>query len=190
MWLQNTYGYREYVQTDAMTKGLSCEQDSMELVQSALGGQFRVKNRERLQNDYIIGTPDTILTDCIEDIKTSFNLRTFFEAEPTTIYLTQAQCYMALVGIKQYRLIYALIPNTPELIAKQCESLSYKFDRQYDNPDYMAECEQIKHNNAVIETIPLQKRVKVFNFEYSQETIERLYAKIEKAREYYNTISL
>jgi len=190
MWLQNTYGYREYLQTDAMTKGLECEQDSMELVQSVLGGQFRVKNRERLQNQYIIGTPDTILDDCIEDIKTSFNLRTFYEAEPTTLYLTQAQCYMELVGIPKYRLIYALIPNSPELIAKQCESLAYKFDKQYDNPDYIEQCEQIKHNNAVIETIPIEKRIKVYHFDFQNETIERLYSKIETAREYYKTLSL
>ncbi len=78
MWLQNNYGYYEHIDNEYMDKGLKMEQDSMELVQAVLGGQFRIKNRERLQNDYLIGTPDIILPDCIEDIKTSWSLRTFF----------------------------------------------------------------------------------------------------------------
>jgi len=77
MWLQGEYGYREFVNNEYMDKGLAMEQDSMQLVQDVLGGAFRTKNREKLQDEFIIGTPDIILTDAVEDIKTSWSLRTF-----------------------------------------------------------------------------------------------------------------
>lgn len=190
VWLQNEFGYREYIQNDAMTKGLMQEQDSMELVQEVLGGQFRVKNRERLQNEYLIGTPDIILPDCIEDIKTSKNLRTFIEAEIEDLYEAQAMTYMELTGVHSYRLIYALVPDSPESIMKAKERLSYSFGQDYSNTDYIEQCEQIQRNNDLILTLPKDKRIKVYSFDWSQDYMDRLYAKCDKAREYYNTLSL
>jgi hypothetical protein len=190
MWLEKTFGYREFVNTDAMDKGLMLEQDSMALAQEVLGGQFRVKNREKFSNDYIIGTPDIILSDCIEDIKTSWSLRTFYEAEPTTLYKVQAQCYMALKGIESYRLIYCLVPNTDESIINECEKLSWKFGKNYDNEDYIEQCQQIKRNNDLINEIPKENRIKVFEFKYNEAQIQQLYRQIEKARVYYNSLEM
>ena len=45
IFLWEKYGYKERVMTDAMMKGLLCEQDSMKLVQDVLGGEFRLKNK-------------------------------------------------------------------------------------------------------------------------------------------------
>jgi hypothetical protein len=190
MWLEREFGYREFINNEYMDKGLNMEQDSMALVQKVLNGSFRTKNRERSQNDYIIGTPDVILNDCIEDIKTCWSLRTFFEAEPTKIYETQAQCYMELKGIHSYRLIYTLIPNTKDMIIAECERLAWKFGRNYENEDYIEQCQQIQRNNDLIENIPIDKRIKVFEYKHSPEKIEALYGKIDKAREYYNTLTL
>ena len=190
MWLKNTFGYREIVTTDAMTKGLRLEQESMALAQQVLGGAFRSKNRETFKNDFIIGTPDIILTDYVEDIKTCFNLRTFFESEPTKLYLTQAQCYMALTGRKSYRLIYCLVPNTDEAIIKECERVAWQYGRDYENQDYIDHCTQIKLNNDCIKSIPPMQRVKVFEFSYDETVMDMLYKKVELGREYYKTLSL
>ena len=190
MWLKNTFGYREIVTTDAMTKGLRLEQESMALAQQVLGGAFRSKNRETFKNDFIIGTPDIILTDYVEDIKTCYNLRTFFEAEPTKLYLTQAQCYMALTGRKSYRLIYCLVPNTDEAIIKECERVAWQYGRDYENQDYIDHCTQIKLNNDCIKSIPPMQRVKIFEFSYDESVMDMLYKKVELAREYYKTLSL
>lgn len=190
MWLERTYGYREFINNEYMDKGLSMEQDSMELVQSVLGGKFRVKNREKFSNDYVIGTPDIILSDCIEDIKTSWSLRTYFEAEPTTLYKIQAQCYMDLKGIDSYRLIYALIPNTTQMIINEQERLVYKFGKNYENEDYIEQCQQIQKNNDLILNIPKEQRIKIFEFKRDKALLEQLYTKVEKARIYYDTLSL
>lgn len=190
MWLQRTYGYKEIVTTEAMTKGLRLEQDSMALAQSVLNGHFRVKNREMFNNDYIIGTPDIIAGEYVEDIKTCLSLRTFFEAEPTKLYHTQAQCYMELTGRKKYRLIYCLVPNTDEAVLKECERVAWQYGRDYENQDYIDHCNQIKLNNDCILGIPAEKRVKVFEFEYDGGVIETLYKKIEMGRAYFETLSL
>ncbi len=190
MWLQGEYGYREFVNNEYMDKGLAMEQDSMQLVQDVLGGAFRTKNREKLQDEFIIGTPDIILSDAVEDIKTSWSLRTFFEAEPTTMYEVQAQCYMKLTGVHKYRLIYALVPNTKEMVIAECESLAWKFGRNYENEDYIAQCQQIQRNNDIILELPIEKRIKVFNFKYDAILMEKLQGKIIKAREYYKTLTL
>lgn len=190
MWLKNNFGYREIITTDAMTKGLKLEQDSMALVQSVLKGAFRIKNRKQISNDYLIGTPDIILSDCVEDIKTSYNLRTFFEAEPSKMYIAQAQAYMELTGLKHYRLIYCLVPNTDEAIIKECERIAWQYGRDYENEDYIAHCSQIKANNDCIAKIPIEQRVKVFEFEHDAEMVAKIYGQIEKARVYYETIKL
>ena len=190
MWLERKFGYREFVNNEYMDKGLSMEQDSMSLVQSVLGGEFRVKNREKFSNEFVIGTPDIILSNCIEDIKTSWSLRTFFESEPSTLYKVQAQCYMALKGIKSYRLIYCLVPNTKEMVINECERLAFKFGRNYENEDYIEQCQQIQRNTDLINEIPPNQRIKIFNFSYDEAMIETLYSKIIKAREYYDSLEM
>jgi len=190
MWMQNNYGYYEPIVNDYMTKGLSMEQDSMALVQNVLGGQFRTKNRERLQDDYFIGTPDIILKDYVEDIKTSWTLKTFMNAELTPLYMAQAQAYMHLTGLKYYRLIYALVPTDEAVILKNCDRLVWQYGGNYDNEDYIKHCIQLKRNNDLIKDIPDDKRIKVFEFEYDASMVAELQRRIENARKYYLTITI
>ena len=189
-WLFDTFGFKESIKNDYMDKGVECEQDTMALVQDVLGGQFRSRFATRLENEFVAGTPDIVLSDAVEDIKTSWNLKTFFNAELTKMYYCQAQCYMWLTGKENYRLIYGLVPTPQHLIANEMQRLSYKFGGNYDNEDYIAECQQIQRNTDLINDIPKENRVKVFEFGYDANYIETLKAKIDKAREYYLTLKL
>ena len=245
-WLFDTFGFAESIKNQYMDKGNECEQDSMDLVTQVLEGGFRSRYNTKLQNDYVIGTPDIVLADCVEDIKTSWNLKTFFNAELSKMYFAQAQCYMWLTGKEKYRLIYALVPTPQSMVLNECEKLVYKYGKNYDNEDYIAECQQIfdswseamqnqifnrhlqnmtsgkancmslneceklvykygknydnedyiaecqqiQRNNDLIKELPIEKRVKVFAFDYDPNYIETLKIKIEKAREYYNTLKL
>ena len=189
-WLFDTFGFAESIKNQYMDKGNECEQDSMDLVTQVLEGGFRSRYNTKLQNDYVIGTPDIVLQDCVEDIKTSWNLKTFFNAELSKMYFAQAQCYMWLTGKEKYRLIYALVPTPQSMVLNECEKLVYKYGKNYDNEDYIAECQQIQRNNDLIKELPIEKRVKVFAFDYDSNYIETLKGKIEKAREYYNTLKL
>lgn len=190
MWLKNTFGYREIITTEAMTKGLKMEQDSMALAQTVLGGPFRTKNRETFKNDYLIGMPDVLTTEYVDDHKTCYTLRSFFEAEMSKMNKTQLDCYMALTGRKKARCIFTLVPNTDEAVIKECERVAWQYGRDYDNEDYIDHCTQIKANNDCIAKIPPAQRVKVFEFNYEQNAIDLLYSRIEAAREYYLTLKL
>lgn len=190
MWLFNEFGFKESIKNEYMDKGNECEQDSMDLTQSVLGGAFRSRYNQKLQNDYVIGTPDIVLSDCVEDIKTSWNLKTFYNAELTKMYTSQAQCYMWLTGKTNYRLIYCLVPTPQHMVINECEKLAYKYGKNYENEDYQRECMQIQKNNDLIKDLPIEKRVKVFEFSYDESFIENLKFKIEKAREFYNTLKL
>ena len=189
-WLFEQFGFAESIKNVYMDKGNFCEQDSMDLVSQVVEGGFRSRYNTKLQNDYVIGTPDIVLTDCVEDIKTSWNLKTFFNAELSKMYFAQAQCYMWLTGKEKYRLIYALVPTPQSMVLNECEKLVYKYGKNYDNEDYIKECQQIQRNNDLIKELPIEKRVKVFAFDYDPNYIETLKIKIEKAREYYNTLKL
>jgi hypothetical protein len=190
VWLLNEFGFAESIKNVYMDKGNECEQDSMDLVTQVIAGGFRSRFNTKLQNEYVIGTPDIVLDDCVEDIKTSWNLKTFFNAELSKMYFTQAQCYMWLTGKEKYRLIYSLVPTPQSMVLNECEKLVYKYGKNHDNEDYIKECQQIQRNNDLIKDLPIEKSVKVFAFDYDPAYIETLKNKIEKAREYYHTLKL
>jgi len=48
---------------------------------------------------------------------------------------------------------------------------------------------QIRRNHT-FSHLPIEKRIKTFEYDYDESEIERMKAKIIKAREYYNTLSL
>jgi hypothetical protein len=189
-WLFDTFGFAESIKNQYMDKGNECEQDSMDLVTKVIEGGFRSRYNTKLQNDYVIGTPDIVLNDCVEDIKTSWNIKTFYNAELSNIYYAQAQCYMWLTGKEKYRLIYSLVQTPEHLILSECEKLVLKYNRNKENEDYIKECTQIKKNNDLIKDIAIEKRVKVFAFGYDPAYIETLKKNIDNAREYYKTLKL
>ena len=192
IWLQKTYGYKEPSPPSIeMLKGLMCEADSMSLVQDTLKGQFRTKNLETFKQKGLAGTPDIILSDCVEDIKTSWSLRTFYEADGNnSVYFWQAVGYMMLTGVTQYRLIYCLVPTPEELLQREIDKLSYAYGRNSLDPNYQKAVEQIKHNNNLITSLPNEKRIKVFNFALTTEDAEKVLNKLKKAQEFYSKISL
>lgn len=194
IWLADNFDYRENVTTDEMKKGLLCEQDSMQLVQDVLGGEFRTKNTVTFKNDYCVGTPDIVLKneDFDEDIKTSYNLRTFFEAEfkKGNNYWWQGQDYMWLTGKKNYRLIYCLVPTPDSIILEEKKRVWFKFDCDETNPDYIEISMQIDHNNNIINSLPKEKRIKVFEFGIDLDAIEQIKIQHAKAQIYYNSLEL
>jgi len=57
------------------------------------------------------------------------------------------------------------------------QRLYYKLCGNYDNEDYIAECQQIQRNTDLINDIPKENRVKVLEFAYDANYIETLKAK-------------
>lgn len=189
LWLRNEYGYSEEVITDEMLKGLQCEQDGMKLVQQVLGGQFRMKHRDFLENDWITGTPDIVLPDWIEDIKTSFTVKTFFQAELVKAYEWQMRGYMWLTGKSKARVIYCLVSTPDSIVTELKKRVYFRFNCDEENEDYVRISKRIDKNHSV-EHIPAEQRVKVFEVYHDDAKIEELKARIEQGRNYYKTLKL
>jgi hypothetical protein len=187
LWLANELQFREPVATKQMIKGLTQEQDSMKLASSVLGG-FRMRYAEQLQNEFLTGTPDIVLEDCVEDIKTSWNIRTFMNAELSKAYERQLQGYMMLTGMKQARLIYCLIPTSEDQVREDCKSFWFKYGQ--DSPDYLEAERQLYHNNNIITRIPEENRVKVFEIERDEAFVDEVKARVENVRKFYESLTL
>lgn len=192
MWLEREFGYREEFASDEIMKGWLCEDDSVGLVKEVLGGEFRIKNSQYIRNDFVHGTPDIILRkeDVVEDVKTSFNLRTFSESDLAKNYWWQGQGYMWLTGKKNYRLIYSLVPTPETIIEDQKRRWFYKFGQNEDNPHFIDACKQIDRNNELISELPKANRLNVFEFNFDEEKIEALKLRILSCREYYKKLAL
>ena len=190
LWLELKYGYTEpFAPSIEMLKGTMCEADSMDLVQSVLGGEFRAKNIQRIFNGNLSGTPDIVLKDCVEDIKTSWSLRTFSEADGTNSdYYWQAMAYMYLTGKRNYRLIYALVPTPDELLQREIYNLTYKYWNDQEAKDKHEAA--ILQNNALISKIDPKERVKVFKITYNTDDEVKMLNRIHKAIEYTSTLKL
>lgn len=190
VWLRKNYGFKNTVITNELIKGVVCENTSIELLMQK-DSEFREKNKERFENDFIQGEPDVILSDVIEDVKTSWSIETFFKADLDKDYWWQGQGYMSLLGIKKYRLTYCLIDTPSELITKeinyQIGKLKMLVTDGYFDADKIAE--QIRFNHT-FSHIPIEKRIKVFEFGFDEAEVKRMQDKVLKAREYYNTLSL
>jgi hypothetical protein len=190
IFLLNKYGYREQVITDAMTKGNLCEAESRELISEVLGGGVRMRNINHYSNVYATGTPDIVLKDCLEDIKNSWNLKTFFNSEVQNAYYWQAQVYMWLTNIFKYRLIYTLNPTPFDMVEHEKYRMSFKFEGGDSNPDFKEFEKQIDHNNNLILSLQPKERIRVFEIEYCESDIEFLISQVVKCRNYYDNLKL
>jgi len=185
-FLKREFGYEETITSDAMMKGLLLESDAIALV-SKHENTFYKKNKERKSNDYVMGELDVKASDHIKDIKVSKDLKTFMKvSDVLKNYYWQAQGYMWLWGIHKYSLTYVLLPNTEEMIERQCSRLSFHLVGE----DYEIAKEQIIHNNKLIEKLPVELRIKTFEFSYNEDDIDLLKEQIERARIYYSQIKL
>jgi hypothetical protein len=61
-------------------KGLRVEEDSITLY-SEYKNRFYKKNENRFSNEYIAGTPDIILDNEVIDIKSSYDIFTFYDSK-------------------------------------------------------------------------------------------------------------
>lgn len=178
-----------------MDKGLQVEEDSITLY-SLVKRRYFKKNDRRLSNDFINGEPDLFdgleieVADTIIDIKSSWDLYTFFRAKHSPVnkqYWWQLQGYMALTGAKKAVLAYCLV-NTPEvIISDEKRRLMYRMAVATDeNPEYIRACEEIDHNMR-FDDIPKEDRVHEILIERDDEAIGKIYDRVIQCRLYYNT---
>lgn len=164
-------------------KGVMCEPDSFKLVEDVTKEVY-FKNQATLENDFVVGTPDIQAPEKIIDIKTSWDLFTFFKVDrdqAESDYYYQLLGYMMLTGKKKADLIYCLVDTPEELINDELHRLNF----------YMNEDEAKSYRiNYVYGDIPAEAKIKRFEFDYDEEVAEKLKERIVLAREYLAGLSI
>lgn len=183
-FLAYKYGYYEEIHTDGMMKGKLLESEAISLL-SQYEGVFLKKNIERKKNDYITGECDVLgKNDVIYDIKIPENIRTFFDVEYVSKnYFCQGQGYMNLWEKSKYKLTYVLLPDSVEMIERKIARLSYHLI----GDDYIKAQKQLIHNNDIIKTMPIEDRIKIFEFDYDPEFMQQVNERVDVCRDYIKT---
>lgn len=190
-WLRNNFGYEEPLVTNEMLKGIMCEEEAIDVLSRQLDGGFRVKNDVHFTDQHFTGTPDIIIEPVIEDIKCSWTLRTFVEANSfSPLYYAQGQVYLALTGCSVFRLVYVLLETPFELIEEEKKRYYFRFNCNEENPYYLEAVRKVEAMHRAARFIPEEKRVKVFTFPRDDEYLDKLRMRVEKARDVYDSLTL
>lgn len=192
-WIDETYGRKQDIENRYTKKGLMVEEKGITLL-SLLKRQFFVKNQETFSNDFITGTPDIVTGDMVRDIKSSWDIYTFYMVlyKPVNkAYEYQLRGYMDLTGRDLSSIDYVLI-NTPDpLIADRKRRLSYDLGvaaTEGPNQEYIDACEEIDRI-SLYDDIPNDKRHIGMEFKASPEIIGKVYQRVKDCREFLNSLS-
>jgi hypothetical protein len=197
-WIEKTYGRRKDISNKYMEKGTLAEEDSIDLY-SLAKKQYFEKNKDRIANEFFIGTPDLYTgksiteADMVIDLKTSWDIFTFYSVmlKPINkLYYYQLQAYMDLTGAKEARLVYCLV-NTPiHLVEDEKKKTMWKMGIIDPDTDeaYLEACRRIELN-AYYDDIPEEDRYIDFIIERNDTDIERMHNRIIEARNFLNQLN-
>jgi len=181
IYIAKKYGRYKDVYSKYMDKGIQAEEDSITLL-SKYDKTLYVKNYLNYTNDFITGTPDIVLPDEVHDVKTSWDIFTYFASKGSTLnsrYVYQLQCYMALTDTPRAKLRYCLT-NTPEsIIMDELRKLSYSVNPE--SPQF-AEAEEKIRREMIFDDIPLSDRVVTHELTRDDAMIAAIYERCDMAR--------
>jgi hypothetical protein len=172
---------RRTVRIKYLEKGIECEPESIQLAANYYGWGSVVKNTTRIENEYMTGEPDIVLTNRVVDMKSSWDEDTFPIFEPTIPdpkYVWQVQGYMELFGKPHASVVYALM-NTPEHLIEAAARMEQK---RLGLDDLEEDLYQQFVEMMTFDDLDLRLRLKRYDFQRSKYDIERVYAKVEQIR--------
>lgn len=198
IWIEERYGRRKEINSKHTEKGTAVEEDAITLY-SVVTMKFHKKNSEQVSNEFFIGTPDLfdgpeiMKAEKIEDIKSSWDIFTFYESLYKPInkdYEAQLNGYMDITGANESALIYCLV-NTPEhLIEREKYYVASKMGLidADTNQEYLAKAAQIEKNMR-FDDIPMKDRYIEFTLKRDEELIEKMHNRVPIWREFLNSLS-
>lgn len=162
IYAQYRYGRREDIKSKFLSKGHDREEDSITLL-SRITKTVYQKNTQQLANDFFTGEPDLFLgpeilkADETNDIKSSWSLLTFLEAQTkcesddvTKGYYWQGQTYMALTGAKRHTISYCLVNGTHKILMDELRKLQWELgviDINSPPPQFIDKAKQVERNH-------------------------------------------
>lgn len=186
VYARQLWGVEKDIITKQMKKGVQAEEAAITLL-SRLDKKLYTKNEETGSNEWICGTPDIVEPEIILENKCSWDAFTFLPKliEPIDKdYFYQVQGYMWLFGKKKARLSHTLVDTPDNIIQGEMYRLLRSMDvATEDAPEYKRAAEKLL-SNMKFEHIPPEQRVIHFYIDRDEEVIEKIPAKVQKAREF------
>ena len=189
IYLANKYGRWYDISSKYLEKGTRVEEDSFDLFALHTKKMYE-KNETNLSNDWITGTPDIIKDDTVIDIKSSWDLRTFWNAKMSDLdkgYDWQLQGYMWLTGAQRAQLVYVCVDTPNDLIEREKRNLAYKMGITPDSynqetEDKLKEIERLYR----FDDIPVAERVHIIDVPRDEKKIAEIAPRVEAARIWMN----
>ena len=183
IYISEVYKRTNEVSSKFMEKGTLVEETSISLLSNVDKKLYFKYKGAPLKNEYVKGTPDIISGI---DIKSSWNLYTFFNSEATKDNYWQAMGYMWLTGTTEWVIAYALVNSPEHIIEREEKSLFYKMGiDSAEHPDYLLAVAELRRN-MVFDDIEETKRIKKYPIQYDESEIQNLQTRIIKCKEILN----
>jgi hypothetical protein len=164
---QVTYNFQVEIDVKVMRKGIMCEQESIDLLNTVLFKRY-TKNATRVETNLMSGECDILQPTYIRDIKTVWSLATFPAVQEDAYdkdYEYQGRAYMHLYDRPKFYLDFCLV-STPEELCR--------YEQQ--------ELHQVDH-------IDPRLRVTTVSYERDMEIEERMLEKCRAAQKYIQEIT-
>lgn len=187
VYVSKRYGRKSDISSKAIEKGLAMEEDSITLY-SRLKGVFFRKNEQTFKNDFVQGTPDTIIDGVVIDFKSSWDIFTFHRSKFGKLnqqYYWQLQTYMALTGCKSAKLVYCLTDTPDVMIEDEKRRLGWKMGLidPTANDDWNEASEQLEKSMKYAD-IPITERIHEIDVPANAIDIMSIYKRVFQCREY------
>lgn len=192
IWRFFEKGFEEVLDSKYLTKGLLNEQDGLEMI-SELENEFYHKNDERITKGNITGECDVWVKNLkiVKDIKCSWDLKTFMNAEFSKLYEFQGRIYMYLYDCNEFHLHYCLTDTPPYVIENEIWKQKNKYGITDDDNEMFLQLRNQIISNLTYSTNPkyvLEERVKTYKITRDLEIEKQMLSKIPLALEYYKII--
>lgn len=193
IYLQETYGIKKIIVSKYMEKGINKENESISLYRK-FTQEFYEKNEERFENEYLTGIPDIITKNDVKDIKTCWDIFTFFakdQIEAEKDYYWQLFGYMWLLNKKSSLLIYSLLSNEEYEIYSELKKIIY-MKNWSDTADtqLIEQTEaQLRVNNNY-DNLSIEERLKIYKFDFNEGDIEKVKNQLNLCREHLQKLYL
>lgn len=185
-WIkEQVYGRRKLVTTKYMDKGNIMEDDAIDMLADHLGAGLLIKNEQSYSDEYMTGTPDVIMDDCIPDVKSSWDFTTFpllDQKLPNKDYYWQIQGYLSLTNKQKGQIAYCLL-NTPMHLIER-EARSYCYNNGYGDLDDAILNKYIQR--MTYQDIDKKYKIKVFDIDRSDDDIQAIHERVKQCNDYIN----
>lgn len=181
------YGRRVNFSSKYTIKGIELEAESIDFAAKCLGWKDAVKNEKEFENEYLIGTPDVLLPETVEDIKNSWSQSTFplFATEiPIDGYGWQLQGYMELVDKKQAGLVYTLMDAPERQVETEAKKRMYELGLEELEFDMYEEVRL----SMIYSDLRDDLRIKRFFLDRNKEAMLSVQSRVQQIRDYIKSL--